>query len=125
VTVKKPDSSIRLCVDYKRVNALTALVPFYMPTIDEILERVGQATVMSTIDLNKGYYQVEMREEDVDKTAFVCHRGHFEFLRMPFGLKNAPAMFQKLTSRIFDTCAEYATSYIDDIVVFSTSWHMH
>jgi len=123
--VKKPDNSIRLCVDYKKVNVVTTPAPFYMPTIQEILEKVGQASIMSTIDLNKGYYQVEMREEDIDKTAFVCHKGYFEFLRMPFGLKNAPAAFQKLTSQILETCAEFATPYIDDIVIFSTAWHEH
>jgi len=78
VTVKKPDGSIRLCVDYKRVNAVTTPAPFYMPSIEEILEKVGQASIMSTINLNKKYYQVEMKDENIDKTTFVCHKRHFD-----------------------------------------------
>jgi len=74
---------------------------------------------MSIVDLNTGYYQVKMDPEDIDKTAFVCHRGHFELLRMPFGLKNVSAVFQKLTSRILESCTDFATPYIDDLVIFS------
>jgi len=62
-----------------------------------------------------------MSSEDIGKTAFVCHKRHFEFLRMPFGLKNAPAVFQKLTTQVLEPCAEFATSYIDDEVIFSPS----
>jgi len=87
VTVRKPDGSLRLCIDYKKLNSVTTPAPSYMPTIEEILEKAGTAEVISTIDLYKGYYQVQMRKEDVGKTAFVCHKRHFEFVRMPFGLK--------------------------------------
>jgi len=125
VTVRKPDGSIRLCVDYKKLNAVTTPAPFYMPTIEEILEKAGRAAVMRTVDLNKGHYQVGMKSEDIAKTAFVCHKGHYEFLRMPFGLKNAPAVFQKLTTQVLEPCAEFATPYIDDVVIFSPSWEMH
>ena len=112
VTVKKPDGSIRLCIDYKKLNNVTSPTPFYMPTIEEVLEAAGNAAVISKVDLNKGYYQVHVAEVDIPKTAFVCHRGHFEFLRMPFGLKNAPAVFQKLTSRVLEPCSEFALPYI-------------
>ena len=125
VTVKKPDGSIRLCVDYKRLNSVTTPAPFYMPTIEEVLEAAGTAAIISKIDLNKGYHQVRVREEDVPKTAFVCHKGHFEYLRMPFGLKNAPAVFQKLTSRVLESCTAFALPYIDDIIIFSKDWDEH
>ena len=125
VTVRKPDGSIRLCIDYKRLNNVTTPAPFYMPTIEEVLEAAGTAAVISKVDLNKGYYQVHVAEEDIQKTAFVCHKGHFEFLRMPFGLKNAPAIFQKLTSRVLEPCSGFALPYIDDIVIFSSSWEEH
>ena len=93
-----------------------------MPTIEEVLEAAGTAAVISKVDLNKGYYQVKVKQEDIPKTAFVCHKGHFEFVRMPFGLKNAPAAFQKLTSKVLEPCSSYALPYIDDIVIFSSSW---
>ena len=125
VTVRKPDGSIRLCIDYKRLNSVTTPAPFYMPTIEEVLEAAGTAAIISKVDLNKGYYQVRVTEEDTQKTAFVCHKGHFEFLRMPFGLKNAPAIFQKLTSRVLEPCSEFALPYIDDIVILSSSWEEH
>jgi len=125
VTVKKLDGSIRLCVDYKKLNAVTTPAPFYMPTIEEILEKAGTAAIISTVDLNKGYYRVGMKTDDIGKTAFVCHKGHFEFLRMPFGLKNAPAAFQKLTSRVLEPCSDYAIPYIDDVVIFSPTGEAH
>jgi len=73
------------------VNAVTTNQPFYMPRVEEVLEGVGKARYISKLDLSKGYYQVKMHESDVPKTAFVCHRGRYEFTRMPFGVKNAPA----------------------------------
>ena len=81
--------------------------------------------MISTIDLNKGYYQVRVAEQDIQKTAFVCRDGHFEFTRMPFGLKNASAFFQKLTSMFMAPCRQFAVPYIDDIVFFSNNWEGH
>ena len=125
VTVKKPNGSLRLCIDYKRLNEVTVPAPFYMPTIEEVLQAAGEAKVISKIDLNKRYYQVKVRNQDVHKTAFVCHKGHYEFLRVPFGLRNAPAAFQKLTSRVLSQCEGFVYSYIDDIIIFSKCWEDH
>ena len=127
VTVRKPNGSIRLCVDYKKANAVAGPAPFYMPTVEETLEAVAKARMISTIDLNNGYYQVKVCDRDIRKTAFafVCKDGHYEFTRMPFGLKNAPAVFQKLTSRIMTPHKQFAIPYIDDVVIFSGSWEEH
>ena len=101
VTVKKPDGSARICIDFKSINAITTPLPFYMPRVEEVLEQVGTSRVISKIDLSKGYHQVPMKEEDICKTAFVSHRGKFEFVRMPFGVRNAPAIFQALMTKLF------------------------
>ena len=125
VTIKKPDGSARLCVDFRRINEVTRQMPFYMPRVEEVLEGVGKASYISKMDLCKGYYQVEMEISDIPKTAFICHRGKFEFLRMPFGVKNAPAAFQELMQTILNPYKTFTTAYMDDIVVFSDSWENH
>ena len=96
VVVKKPNGRVRLCVYYKRVNSLTKPLPFYMPCVDEVLEAVGRSVFILKMDLSKGYYQVPMDPADIEKTAFVCSQGKFEFLWMPFGLMNTPSVFQTL-----------------------------
>jgi len=75
VTVRKPDGAARLCIDFKAINAVTTPLPFYMPRVEEVLEKVGKAKVISKLDLTKGYYQVPMHEADIEKTAFICHQG--------------------------------------------------
>ena len=100
VTVKKPDGSARICVDFKRINAVTTPLQFYMPRVEEVIEQVGRSKVISKLDLSKGYYQVPMVVADIPKTCFICHHGKFEFLRMPFGVRNAPMVFQALMPRI-------------------------
>ena len=125
VTVRKADGSARLCVDFRKINSLTRQTPFYMPRVEEVLEGVGQAKFISKLDLSKGYYQVQLTKEAMPKTAFTSHRGTFEFTRMPFGVKNAPACFQELMQRVLAEHRKYATAYMDDVVVYSTSWEDH
>ena len=125
VPVPKEDGGLRLCVDYRRLNGVTQADPYYMATFDEILERVGQSRCISKIDLRKGFYQIEVEEESVAKTAFLTPYGKFEFLRMPFGLKNAPGIFQRAMEIVLRDCFGWAAPYIDDIVVFSDSGGEH
>ena len=96
-----------------------------MPRVEEVLEGVGKAKFTSKFDLTKGYYQIPMVTADISKTAFICHRGKFEFQQMLFGVKNAPAVFQELVQSIFRQDVKYCTPYIDDIVIFSDSWEEH
>ena len=125
VTVKKADGSARLCVDFRKINGLTRQTPFYMPRVEEVLEGVGRSKYISKLDLSKGYYQVQLAEQAIPKTAFTSHRGVFEFTRMPFGVRNAPACFQELMQRVLREQRAWATAYMDDVVVYSTSWDDH
>ena len=125
VTVCKPDGSARICVDFRKINGITRQTPFYMPRVEEVLEGVGQATFISKLDLSKGYYQVQLTDDAQPKTAFTSHRGTYQFTRMPFGVKNAPACFQELMQRVLSDHRPYATAYMDDVVVFSTTWEDH
>ena len=125
VTVKKPDGSARLCVDFRKVNELTRQTPFYMPRVEEVLEGVGQAAFISKLDPSKGYYQVQLTERAIPRTAFTSHKGTFEFTRMPFGVKNAPAAFQSLMQTVLANHSTHATAYMDDVIIFSSSWDEH
>ena len=119
VAVTKPDGMARLCVDYRRLNGLTRQTPFYMPRIDEVLEGVGQASFISKLDLTKGYYQMPVHDDDINKTCFICHRGRYKFTRMPFGVKNAPAIFPQLMQEVLHDTLKYATAYMDDVIIYS------
>ena len=125
VTVRKADGSARLCVDFRKINNLTRQTPFYMHRVEEVLEGVGQARFISKLDLSKGYYQVQLTENAIPKTAFTSHHGTFEFTRMPFGVKNAPACFQEFMQRVLTEHKQFSTAYMDDVVIFSPSWEEH
>ena len=125
VTMRKPDGMARLCVDFKSINAITQPDPFHMPKVEEVLESVGKARYISKIDLSKGYYQVPMSQRDIPKTAFTCHKGRFEFLQMPFGVENAPAVFQELMQSFFRDDSQYWSPYIDDLIIYSACWEDH
>ena len=104
---------------------MTRPIPFYMPRIEEVLEATGQAKVVSKMDLSKGYYQVVVCPEDRDKTTFVCHRGKYRFTRMPFGVCNAPAIFQTLMEKVIKGLGKFCRVYMDDLIIFSDSWEQH
>ena len=119
VPVPKKDGTLRICIDYRRLNSVTVPDPYYMCTLDEILEKVGSSGCLSKLDLSKGFYQIGISEESKDKTAFVTPFGKYRFNRMPFGLRNAPAVFQRTMEEVLRGCYEFAAPYIDDILVFS------
>jgi len=122
---KKGTDKVRVCIDYRKLNAQTEPDVYPMPRLEDMLERAAQSTWMSTMDLAKGYYQFKMAEEDIPKTAFVCGRGKFEFLRMPFGLKGAPSTFQRAMDQVF-AHMPYVHAYIDDIIVTTQGdWDEH
>ena len=95
VFAPKKDGSLRFCIDYRRLNALTIRDSYPIPRMDECIDSLGDATVFSTLDANAGYWHIPLHAEDKQKTAFTTHQGLYQFTRMPFGLTNAPVTFQR------------------------------
>ena len=126
VLVEKKDGSIRFCIDYRKLNQVTKKDVYPLPRIDETIDTMGQMEVYSTMDLASGYWQIEIEEEDKEKTAFICHLGLFEFNIMPFGLCNAPSTFQRMMDEVLEgTDWSVGKDYIDDIIVGSKSMERH
>ena len=125
VPVPKKDGTVTVCIDYRKLNEVTVADPYYMTTMEEIVERIGASKVMSKLDLAKGFYQVEVDPKSRKKTAFISPFGKFEFTRMPFGLRNAPAIFQRCMEVVLRECYGFSAPYIDDIIVFSNNGKEH
>ena len=125
VIVDKKDDSKRFCVDFKKLNQLTKKNSYPLLLIDDILALLGKSKYYKSLDLKSGYWQVAMDEQDKEKTAFACHKGLFEFNVMPFGLSNAPAVFQELMSVVLQGYSNFATAYLDDIMIFSATLEEH
>jgi hypothetical protein len=126
VMVDKPDGSKRFCIDYRMLNNVTVKDSYPLPRIHEAIDILHGAKYFSTIDFNAGYWQIPMKQSDIPKTAFVTRKGLYEWLRMAFGLANAPATFQRtmdvlLSGLTWRSCLVY----IDDILVFSCNLDEH
>lgn len=130
IVPKKADASgkqkWRIVVDYRKLNEKTIDDKFPIPNIEEILDRLGRSTHFTTLDLKSGFHQIEVDPKDRQKTAFSTEKGHFEFVRMPFGLKNAPSTFQRaMTNILSDLIGKCCLVYLDDIIIFGNSLQQH
>ena len=130
VLVRKKDGSHRFCIDYRGLNAVTKGDSFPLPRIDDLLDDLGNARYFSTLDLASGFWQIPVHKKSQEKTAFSTPFGLFEFRKMPFGLKNAPSVFQRLMQQVLagvnpDQGPNFVAAYIDDLLVFSSSLQTH
>ncbi|XP_062373894.1 uncharacterized protein LOC134062039 [Sardina pilchardus] len=124
VLVNKPDGTFRFCTDYRKVNAQTKPDSFPLPRIEDCVDQVGGARFVSKFDLLKGYWQVPLTDRAREVSAFITPKGLFSYKVMSFGLRNAPASFQRLMNRVvsgLDGCAVY----LDDVVCYSDTWEKH
>ena len=126
VLVRKKDGKVRWCIDYRALNNVTVKDAYPLPNISECLDSLGDAKFFSTLDMSSGYYQIEIAEEDRAKTAFLTKYGLFEHSRMPFGLCNAPATFQRAMSLVLRGLTwNEVLAYLDDIILVGRSFEDH
>ncbi|KAK9822743.1 hypothetical protein WJX74_002548 [Apatococcus lobatus] len=124
VLVKKKDGSLRMCIDFRRLNAVTALDPYQLPRVDDLTDRMNDCQYFTSIDVLSVFWNMPMEEEDIPKTGFSTSFGNYEWTRMPFGLVNASASFQRLMDKLTKD-PENAAAYIDDVFVFTATWEEH
>ena len=126
VMVPKRDSTYRVCIDYRKLNAIIRKDSYPLPRIDDLFSMLGKAKYFSCIDLKSGYYQIEIAPEDREKTAFCTRTQLLEFNVMPMGVAIAPLVFQRVMSRVLKGIEiKYAIAYLDDILVFSEDFDTH
>ena len=126
VFVRKKDGSARPCVDYRKLNDVTRKDAYPLPRIDDCLDSMSGANLFSTIDLQSGYWQIEVKESDRPKTAVVTRYGLYEYQTMPFGLCNAPSTFQRCMELVLRGMQwKILLVYLDDIIVFSSDFEQH
>ncbi|KAL7290673.1 hypothetical protein TKK_0015430 [Trichogramma kaykai] len=127
VIVPKPDGRIRFCIDYRKVNEITKKDAYLVHDMDLILDNLRNAEFLSTIDLSQAYHQIPMDEDSKEITAFIVQgKGLFEYKRMPYGLTNAPATFQRAMDQLFGpTWAPNVFVYMDDIIIATKTFEEH
>jgi hypothetical protein len=123
---KKKDNSLRMCVDYRPLNAVTIKNKYHLPRINILFDQLSKAKVFSKIDLRSGYHQIKIRPQDIPKTKFSTRYGLYEYLFMSFGLTNAPAYFMYLMNSVFlPELDKFMIVFIDDILVYSKNKEDH
>ena len=124
VVVKKKDNTNRVCVDYRKLNKLTVFDPEPMPTAEHLFQKLIGDNFYSKIDLSKGYWQITIPEEDIQKMAFATLDGSYEFLKMPFGIINSAATLKRAMKKLLEDLV-HVDFYWDDILVHTRTWEEH
>ncbi|OUM69753.1 hypothetical protein PIROE2DRAFT_37879 [Piromyces sp. E2] len=118
--VKNHDGSLRLCIDYRRLNSITVRNSYPIPRINDLIESFQGAVIFTRLDLLSTYNLVRIKEGHEYLNAFRTLLGHFEYLVMPFGLRNSPSVFQRFIQDIFtDAIGSFVQIYLDDIIIYS------
>lgn len=126
ILVRKKDGQWRLCIDYRRLNALTVTPKFPLPVIDELLDELSTASWFSKLDFRAGYHQIMLAAAKEYKTAFQTHFDHYEYKVLPFGVAGGPATFQgAMNHTLKHVLGHRALVFFDDILVFSISFTDH
>lgn len=123
VLVPKKDGTIRFCLDFIKMNAVSKFDPYPMPRVDELIERLSKAQFLTTLDLCKGHWQVSLSPDSKELTTFKILLGHYQFRFLPFRLHGAP--FQRLMDHILTGMQNFAAAYLDDMIIFSETWQEH
>jgi len=124
ILVPKPDGTYRMCTDYRKIINLTKSDSFPLKRIDDCIDKIGKAKYITKIDLLKGFYQVPLTERAKELSAFVTPDGLFQYKVMPFGMKNAPATFERLINNVISGIIG-CDAYIDDVLIYSDTWEEH
>jgi len=126
VMVPKKNGKAQFCVDYRRLNNITKKDAYPLPRMEDCLESLGDSQVFASLDCTAGYWQVSLRKDDQEKTAFITHCGIYHWLSMPFGLKNAPATFQRALDIILSGLKWHiGLVNLDDVIIFSANAEQH
>ena len=126
VLVPKKDGSLRFCVDYRKLNRITRKDVYPLPRVDDIFDTLNGARYFTSLDIASGYWQVELDEQAREKSAFTTYHGLYEFIRMPFGLCNAPATFQRVMQAVLAGLEwQSCFVYLDDILIASKTFSEH